>query len=122
MLGCCASAAIYLTICLADPANSQATKTFYDSRDDMLRLWCHETLRVLADRMWDPADVDWLRRQLDERLGAAFSTSLPSLFEATNGDVPPYVSFMRPMDPPPYEAADLAAVKVCTVPCVSSCV
>ena len=37
--------------------------------------------------MWDAADRAWLRRQLDERLGAAFGSSTATLFEATGGEV-----------------------------------
>lgn len=66
---------------------SQASKAFTDNKDELLQLWCHEAERVIGDRMWDPADKQWLRKQLDERLGAAFSTSVSGLFEATSGEV-----------------------------------
>lgn len=91
----------------------QATKTYYSSRDEVLQLWCHETTRVIADRMWDPADKEWLRKQLDEKLQALFSQSFAQLFEAYAEQVPPFVNFMRgAMDAPPYEPVrDMGALK-----------
>ena len=44
----------------------QATKTYYNSKDEVLQLWCHETCRIIADRMWDATDKAWLQKQLDE--------------------------------------------------------
>lgn len=41
---------------------------------------------MFGDRMWDGADRAWLRRALDERLGAAFGTNCAALFEATEGE------------------------------------
>lgn len=38
----------------------QADKNFYDSVEALLSLWCHETFRVIGDRMWDPNDKAWL--------------------------------------------------------------
>jgi hypothetical protein len=61
--------------------NLQASKTFYDNKEDFLQLWVHETFRIIGDRMWDPADVAWLRKQLDERLSSTFGVSFPGLFE-----------------------------------------
>jgi hypothetical protein len=42
---------------------------------------------VFGDRMWDAADRAWLRRAVDERLGAAFGTSAAAMFDATDGEV-----------------------------------
>eukprot|EP00898_Chlorokybus_atmophyticus_P005400 jgi/Chlat1/5861/Chrsp4S06373 len=82
----------------------QATRAFYDSREAMLQLWCHECFRVFGDRMWDPADKAWLRNAMDERLSATFSSSWKTLFPGEDGSIPPFVSFMREgMDNPPYE-------------------
>jgi hypothetical protein len=61
----------------------------------VLQLWCHECMRIIADRMWDKTDKDWLVRQLDERLGATFSTTFGTLFEHYGESVPPFVTFMR---------------------------
>ena len=44
-------------------------------QDAMLQLWCHETFRILGDRMWDSADRTWLKGQLDEKLKAIFGTT-----------------------------------------------
>ena len=80
----------------------QATKAFYDSKESMLQLWCHETFRIYGDRMWDSNDKEWLTRQLNEILGSLFSTSYSALFES--GEMMPFVNFMRPeASPPPYE-------------------
>lgn len=65
----------------------QAHKSFYDNKEDLLQLWAHETFRVVGDRMWDPADVAWLRRQIDERLSSAFSTNFATLFEDFSEEV-----------------------------------
>lgn len=67
----------------------QASKSFYDNKEDLLQLWVHETFRVIGDRMWDPADQAWLRKQVDERLSASFSTSFAGLFEEFNEQVGP---------------------------------
>eukprot|EP00803_Ostreobium_quekettii_P003802 evm.model.scf_837.2 EVM.evm.TU.scf_837.2 scf_837:9372-10154(+) len=89
----------------------QATKTFYDSREAMLQLWCHETFRIIGDRMWDGTDKVWLRTQLDQKLNSIFGTEWDSVFEG--GDVPPFVSFMRQVDNHPYEpVSDMNALKV----------
>ena len=78
----------------------------------MLQLWCHETLRVIGDRMWDPTDRTWLKNQLDDKLKAIFGTSWDDLF-GEGKDCPPFVSFMRSTDNPPYEpVTDSAALKV----------
>ena len=73
----------------------QATKAQYNSKDEVLQLWCHETARIIADRMWDHSDKEWLRKQLDEKLGQLFSTSFTTLFESYGGEVPPFVTFMK---------------------------
>lgn len=65
----------------------QASKSFYDNKEDFLQLWVHEAFRIIGDRMWDPSDVAWLRKQLDERLSSAFGTSFASLFEEFNEQV-----------------------------------
>ena len=82
----------------------QATKQFYDSKDVMLQLWCHETFRIIGDRMWDQNDKDWLKKQLDSQLSDLFVSSWGTVFEPFEGNMPPFVSFLRNMDNPPYEA------------------
>lgn len=82
----------------------QATKAYFSSKDEMLQLWCHETCRIISDRMWDHNDKAWLRKQLDEKLGSVFSQSYSSLFEPFGGEMPPFVSFLQEgASPPPYE-------------------
>jgi dynein heavy chain len=88
----------------------QASRNYYDSKESMLQLWCHECFRVFGDRMWDKGDKAWLQNQLNSRLLAAFSTD----WKALHGDGPmqPFVSFMRPVENPPYEpVADFPALK-----------
>lgn len=81
-------------------------------QDAMLQLWCHETFRIIGDRMWDPADRNWLKGQLDDKLKAIFGTSWDELF-GEGKDCPPFVSFMRSTENPPYEpVTDFAALKV----------
>lgn len=88
----------------------QATRQYYDSKEALLQLWCHECTRVFGDRMWDANDRAWLRALLDQKLAGTFSTSLASLFE--NGEMTPFASFMRQVESPPYEAiTDMAALK-----------
>jgi dynein heavy chain len=65
----------------------QASKSFYDNKEDLLQLWVHETFRVMGDRMWDSGDVAWLRKQVDERLSSTFSTNFATLFEDFNEEV-----------------------------------
>ncbi|KAK9823872.1 hypothetical protein WJX72_006072 [[Myrmecia] bisecta] len=89
----------------------QASKTFYDNQESMLQLWCHETFRIIGDRMWDPADKAWLRTQLDDKLKAVFGSSWEAIFGA-EGECPPFLTFMRGGENAPYEPApDLGAVK-----------
>ena len=88
-------------------------------QDAMLQLWCHETFRIIGDRMWDAADRTWLRGQLDDKLKAIFGTSWDELF-GEGKDCPPFVSFMRSTENPPYEpVTDFAVLKVTThcAPC-----
>jgi hypothetical protein len=65
----------------------QASKTFLDNKEDFLQLWVHETFRIIGDRMWDPTDVAWLRKQLDERLSSTFGVNFSGLFEEFNEQV-----------------------------------
>lgn len=81
-------------------------------QDAMLQLWCHETFRIIGDRMWDPVDRTWLKGQLDDKLKTIFGTSWDELF-GEGKDCPPFVSFMRNSENPPYEpVTDLVALKV----------
>lgn len=90
----------------------QASKAYYDTTEIMVQLWCHETFRIIGDRMWDHKDKAWLQNQLDDKLTSLFSTSWTNLFEASNGICPPFVSFMRAVDNPPYEpVADPSGLK-----------
>ena len=83
-------------------------------QDAMLQLWCHETFRIIGDRMWDPTDRTWLKGQLDDKLKAIFGTSWNDLF-GEGKDCPPFVSFMRTTENPPYEpVTDFTALKVRT--------
>ena len=83
----------------------QATRQYYDSKENLLQLWCHECFRIFGDRMWDHDDKAWLRNQLDQKLSGNLNSSWESLFEPFYGECPPFVSFMRmDVDEPPYEA------------------
>lgn len=76
-------------------------------------LWCHEFCRVIADRMWDKSDKEWIQKQLNSKLTGNFSTDFLSLFEQYNGEIPPFVTFMRQeTENPPYEPIrDLGTLK-----------
>lgn len=74
---------VRLNVCM----HTQASKSFYDNKEDMLQLWVHEMFRVVGDRMWDPVDVAWLRKQVDERLSSAFNTNFATLFESFKEEV-----------------------------------
>ena len=69
-----------------------------------------ESSRIYMDRMWDPADKKWMQSQLDELLGSQFSTSWGAIFE--DGNCPPFVSFLRNVENPPYEPVqDISKLK-----------
>lgn len=63
--------------------------------------------------MWDPTDKEWLRKQLDDKLGSLFAQSYASLFEPYGGEMPPFVTFMKPgLDVPAYEPVkDMGGLK-----------
>ena len=67
----------------------------YNSREELLALWCHETCRVVADRMWDPADVAWVKKQLADRLAGSLGSSWEALFEANGGEASCWQCLLR---------------------------
>eukprot|EP00232_Nephroselmis_pyriformis_P029065 CAMPEP_0182867354 /NCGR_PEP_ID=MMETSP0034_2-20130328/8675_1 /TAXON_ID=156128 /ORGANISM="Nephroselmis pyriformis, Strain CCMP717" /LENGTH=4528 /DNA_ID=CAMNT_0024999703 /DNA_START=83 /DNA_END=13669 /DNA_ORIENTATION=- len=81
----------------------QASKAYYDSKESVLSLFVHETFRIYGDRMWDHNDKAWLKALLDTKLTSIFENSWATLFEATEEVCPPFVSFMRQVEDPPYE-------------------
>jgi dynein heavy chain, axonemal len=90
----------------------QSTKAFYDSKDSLLALWCHESCRVIQDRMWDAADKHWVQQQLDERLSSMFATSWSEVFQPYAGDCPPFARFLRQVEDPPFEpVTDMSNLK-----------
>jgi len=52
----------------------QATRQYYDNKESMLQLWCHECFRIFGDRMWDLGDKEWLQTQLDAKLHNVLGT------------------------------------------------
>ena len=89
----------------------QASARYFDSRESLLQLWCHESCRVLQDRMWSAEDKSWLEAQIDKRLQEDMGSGWNQLFDRETG-VPPFVSFVRQVDNPPYEAVnDMGALK-----------
>ena len=42
-------------------------------KESMLQLWCHESFRIYADRMWDFKDKGWVQNQLDSKLDSVFT-------------------------------------------------
>lgn len=89
----------------------RARRQYYDNKDAILQLWVHENLRVYSDRMWDQNDKDWIVWLLDQRMLNYFSSSWKGLFDSRIG-CPPFATFMRDVETPPYEAVtDEAALK-----------
>ena len=91
----------------------QASKVSYTSADQILALWCHETFRVIGDRMWDHADKAWLQRQLDNQLQNVYTTSWENIFKSPElALAKPFVTFTSTAERPPYEqVVDMAAMK-----------
>jgi len=88
----------------------QASKHYYDSRESILQLWCHEAFRIIGDRMWDSGDKQWLQKQLDGNLKSVFGADFSTLFET--GEINPFVSFVRNIENPPYEqVTDMGKLK-----------
>jgi dynein heavy chain, axonemal len=52
-------------------------------KSSLVRLWCHESLRVLGDRLVDTADRQWLHQHLEKtcitRFGASFADTFQHL-------------------------------------------
>jgi len=72
----------------------RADNVTYDSRESILRLWCHETHRVIGDRMADPDDTMWLSKEVDATLQSVFGTSFQAIHAEQGGVMARYVSFL----------------------------
>ncbi|KAF4323742.1 hypothetical protein BBO99_00000832 [Phytophthora kernoviae] len=72
------------------------------SRDGMLRLWMHESLRVFSDRLTSYEDRQIFKRKLDELLGVHFQTEWSRLLSSApeqlkeNGPLFTYIFSMTP--------------------------
>lgn len=53
----------------------QIEKDSYESKEQIIRLWCHEALRVFYDRLIDSSDQQLFKTLLDEQLGLHFQMS-----------------------------------------------
>ncbi|KPA83847.1 putative dynein heavy chain [Leptomonas pyrrhocoris] len=52
------------------------------SKEQLVALWVHESQRVFADRMNDPADKVWFKQLLNERLNNSFQTKWANMLKA----------------------------------------
>ena len=71
----------------------QATRQYYDCTRAPAAV-VPRVFPVFGDRMWDKADTDWLKHQLDQKLNNILGSSWEALFERFYGECP-LVSFMR---------------------------
>jgi len=82
----------------------QSHKSYYDTRDAMIRLWAHEASRVFADRLTNEVDQTLFLNVINDNLANAFQSSFKHLFK--DGVVYPFGDFMREVPdgkPKPYE-------------------
>jgi dynein heavy chain, axonemal len=47
-------------------------KDFYESKEQIIKLWCHEVLRVFHDRLIDEGDQNLIKAMLDDQLTQHF--------------------------------------------------
>ncbi|TMW60768.1 hypothetical protein Poli38472_000810 [Pythium oligandrum] len=57
-------------------------KNTVTSRDGILRLWIHESLRVFSDRLTTPEDRETFKKKIDELLGVHFQTEWSRLLSS----------------------------------------
>lgn len=50
----------------------QADKNFYEGRENIIKLWAHEVLRVFSDRLNSYEDRDSFKKYLNDQLDIAF--------------------------------------------------
>jgi dynein heavy chain len=50
-------------------------KDFYESKEQIIKLWCHEVLRVFHDRLIDVGDQTLIKAMLDDQLTQHFQMS-----------------------------------------------
>ena len=82
----------------------QAQKTYYDTRDGVIRLWAHECFRVFADRLTNEADREVFHTVIAEKLQHTFQSSFNHLYK--DKVYYPFGDFMRAAaegKQPPYE-------------------
>ena len=79
----------------------RANREYYDSKESITKLWIHEMLRVFQDRLIDKEDRDFLRKLVDDKLIAHFSSSLESL--DCDKRLPLFSDVLGDQDTPIYE-------------------
>jgi dynein heavy chain len=72
---------------------------FYDTRESMVRLWVHESLRVFHDRLVDDVDRSRFLSMLQQRVTSSFEVEWAKLFEASGGRMPMFASFIEDDSP-----------------------
>ena len=76
----------------------QASKAVFHTKEEMARLWVHESLRIFSDRFINYADQEKFRGILDEQLGKNLDLSYARLMEDAEQPEagPVYCDFMSP--------------------------
>lgn len=70
-----------------------ANSTYYETKEQIIKLWAHEILRVFADRMIDYHDRDILKGYLNEQLEQHFQMNYAEHCTTEGGD-PVFVDFL----------------------------
>ena len=72
----------------------QSQSRHYDSRESVLRLWVHETLRTFSDRLVSEAERDKMQDIVNSKLSALFETNWKKLFR-DNRSMPVFTDLME---------------------------
>ncbi len=70
-----------------------ADKNFYEGKEQIIKLWSHEILRVFHDRLVSFEDRDLLKSLMDDQIQNLFSLSYAEHCQ-TDGKDPIFVDFL----------------------------
>ncbi|ETO04869.1 hypothetical protein RFI_32529 [Reticulomyxa filosa] len=71
----------------------QAHRSFCDTKESLLKIWCHESMRVFYDRLVTPKDQQQLVQWLEECLRKNFDCDWNALFANSSNKYPLFTSF-----------------------------